>query len=70
MVFVHDNASIHSAKKTKEWLDEWLIEVLDWLLYSPDLNSIENAWAKLKEHLHDLNPDLELMKGGKRRFAR
>jgi transposase len=64
MIFVHDNAPIHSATKTKEWLDEWLIEVSDWPPYSPDLNPIENAWAKLKERLHDFNPDLELTKGG------
>ena len=35
------------------------IYVLEFPLYSPDLNIIENLWAILKAKLNDMYPDLE-----------
>lgn len=36
-IFQHDNASIHQAAVTKEWLHERNFEVLEWPAISPDL---------------------------------
>lgn len=52
--FVHDNAPSHSAKVTKQWLEE---NMADHLLSqplpprSPDLNPIENLWAYVQDKL-------------------
>jgi transposase len=43
MVFMQDNAPIHTAHIIKDWLEEMAIEVLEWPPYSPDLNPIEHA---------------------------
>jgi transposase len=41
MVFMQDNASIHIARVVKEWFNNSGIPVMEWPLYSPDLNLIE-----------------------------
>lgn len=50
-IFMQDNAPIHSARITTNWLHDNNINVLPWPAYSPDMNPIENAWAIMK---HDL----------------
>jgi transposase len=60
MEFMQDNASIHSAKIIKEWLQDHGIRTMSWPPYSPDLNPIEHAWAKLKEQIYQLDPTIEL----------
>jgi transposase len=41
---MQDNASIHTAKKVKDWFMGNGIITTDWPPYSPDLNPIEHAW--------------------------
>jgi DDE superfamily endonuclease len=56
--FIHDNASIHTAKKVKDWFENEGIPLLDWPPYSPDMNPIEHVWKKLKEIVHKRHPEL------------
>lgn len=51
--FQEDNASIHTAKLTKEWLNKQNFEVLEWPAKSPDLNPVENVWSELARKVYD-----------------
>lgn len=61
--FMQDNAPIHSAHKVKQWFENHGIPVMEWPPFSPDLNPIEHAWAKLKELLYKLDPEIATIKG-------
>ena len=63
LVFIQDNASIHTARLVKNWLKEEGIEVLEWPPYSPDLNPIEHAWKRLKQWVWKHHPELLELKG-------
>ena len=50
-VVVMDKLSAHKAPAVSEWIEKAGAEVLYLPPYSPDLNPIEKAWAKLKQLL-------------------
>ena len=50
-VVVMDNLSSHKVNGVREWIKKAGAEVLYLPPYSPDLNPIEKAWAKLKQLL-------------------
>jgi transposase len=53
-VVVMDNLSAHKAPAVREWIEKVGAEVLYLPPYSPDLNPIEKAWAKLKQLLREV----------------
>ena len=58
--FIQDNAPIHTAGPTINWLTNIGIYVLpNWPLYLPDLNYIEHIWYHLKDRLNKAAPHLE-----------
>ncbi|SOV09613.1 uncharacterized protein UDID_19024 [Ustilago sp. UG-2017a] len=52
LIFQQDNAHPHTAKVTKEYLEEVKLNVLPWPAMSPDLNPIEHVWQQLKKQLY------------------
>ena len=62
-VVVMDNLSAHKAPEVRQWIEKAGVEVLYLPPYSPDLNPIEKAWAKLKQLLRaaqaPIKPTLE-----------
>ena len=46
-ILMHDNARVHTAAITRGILMRLEIQVMDWLVNSPDLNPIENVWDVL-----------------------
>ena len=51
--FLHDNAPIHCGYRVKQFLEEKLIETMDFPSYSPDLNPIEDPWSYIVRLIHD-----------------
>jgi transposase len=63
LIFMQDNAPIHTAGKVEQWFKDAAIPVSDWPPYSPDLNPIEQAWFHLKKMVLKMHPELEACTG-------
>ena len=63
LTFMQDNAPIHTARIIKKYFQDLGIEVLDWPLYSPDLNPIKHLWWHLKKLVYHIRPNIESLTG-------
>ena len=53
ILFLWDNDSKHKSEMFLDYYIENKIQLLEWSLYSPDLNPIENFWTNIKYKLGD-----------------
>lgn len=44
-----DGASVHTARRVKELLDNLGVPIFEWMARSPDFNIIENVWGLMKK---------------------
>ena len=56
IIFMQDSAPCHRSKIVKKFLEENHVTTLDWPGNSPDLNPIENLWAKMKDLVTEKQP--------------
>jgi transposase len=59
MIFMQDNASIHTAQVIRQYFADMAIPLTDWPPYSPDLNPIEQVWFHMKAWVMEHYPELE-----------
>ena len=54
MIFMHNNAPIHTLHQVCNWLHTTGYQIMAWLSYSPNLNPIKHSWFLLKQNTHCL----------------
>ncbi len=55
-IFQKDLSPAHNTKRTKSWLYDHGVGVLDWPANSPDLNPIDNLWGIVKRKIRNKRP--------------
>ena len=55
-LFMQDNSTPHTAAIVTNWMQQHGVERLPWPANSPDLNPLENLWAKMKRALDTAGP--------------
>lgn len=58
-VVILDNASFHNSKKTRDLIEGAGCRLIFLSPYSPDLNPIENFWAKMKKWVRNMIHNVE-----------
>ncbi len=53
---MQDNYPKYTSRKAKEWLWVNNIEVMEWPVRSPYLNSVENLWGDIKRDVARAKP--------------
>lgn len=56
---IMDNAAFHKSTKVKEYIEKANCKLIFLPPYSPDLNLIENFWAKLKKYVRKIIKSLQ-----------
>ena len=64
LLFMQDNATIHTANTVKDWFKDMAIPLADHPPYSPDMNPIEHIWWHLKNLVLKSHPELNDMGSG------
>ncbi len=54
-LFQHDNAPVHSCRRTRDFLTQTGVPAIEWPPQSPDMNIIENVWLHCKRKLELLD---------------
>ncbi|KAG1033787.1 hypothetical protein G6F43_013507 [Rhizopus delemar] len=52
IIFQHNIDPKHTSRLTQKWFADTKVQLLNWSVYSPDLNPIENLWDYLKVRLY------------------
>src|SRR6266511_4739552 len=47
-LFQEDNASVHTTRVARSFLESSTIKLLPWSAQSPDINPIENIWSHIE----------------------
>ena len=54
--FQQDNACAHTARATRDFLQQNNVNVMNWPALSPDLNPIEHMWDEIQRRLNEEQP--------------
>ncbi len=50
--FQQDSATCHTAARTRNWLEQQAIQLLEWPVLSPGLNPKENLWGWMARQVY------------------